>query len=741
MTSAPDLLDRLAHWVGAGALRPLDLALTRFVQEQCGEDDPAVLLAIALVSERNGHGHVCLDLAAALAQPEALLGRLRDDRRQSPEVRAELSGLLQGLGPRDWAERLAGSAAVTDLTPVGWTSAASPPTRSPVAPGAGGFRASEDSASPETFEHALHPPYESRASATPFVLAGATDRPLLYLRRYWDYETRIRQGILERLKRPLALPEDQLRALLDLVFLAQNRADPWPKIACALAARSPFAIITGGPGTGKTTTVVRLLAVLQGLALGQGKPPLRIRLAAPTGKAAARLNESIAGRVAELPFADLKEGERMRAEIPTEVTTLHRLLGPIPDSRHFRHHAGNPLPADLVVVDEASMVDVEMMAKLFDALRPGARLILLGDKDQLASVEAGAVLGDLCQCARGAHYTQETADWLEGVTGARIEAEYVDSDGRPLDQGIAMLRNSYRFKAEGGIGALAELVNEGILDRQTEMDRFGAVRRLFARPLKKKDKDLGRIHEVRLKGEHDPALDALIRKEYGAYFAAITDQDPGDAADAPALDGWARTVLEAYARFQLLTGLRRGAWGVEGLNERVIRVLDVRRPRAGPAQRAVSGDGWGSWFPGRPVLVTRNDYGLRLMNGDIGIALEVPVRREDGSVRRALRRALRVAFPAGDGSGGIRWVLPSRLQAVETAFAMTVHKSQGSEFSHTALVLPEKPNPVLTRELIYTAITRSKQTFTLLYSKDEVLRDALDRQVLRMSGLSAALDA
>ncbi|NEV61225.1 exodeoxyribonuclease V subunit alpha [Thiorhodococcus minor] len=707
-----------------------------------------VLLAIALVSERNGHGHVCLDLAAALAQPEALLGRLRDDARQSPEVRADLAGLLAGLSPRDWAMRLAISSAVTDLIPLGWTSTASPPPRSPLAPGAGGLRAVEDRTSPETLEHAPRPPYELRDSdagwmgaanppdsATPFVLAGSPDRTLLYLRRYWNYETRIRQGILERLGRPSSLPEDKLRKLLDLVFQSQDRADPWPKIACALAARSPFAIITGGPGTGKTTTVVRLLAVLQGLALSQDEPPLRIRLAAPTGKAAARLNESIAGRVAELPFAELPDGERMPAEIPTEVTTLHRLLGPIPDSRHFRHHAGNPLPADLVVVDEASMVDVEMMAKLFDALRPSARLILLGDKDQLASVEAGAVLGDLCQRARAAHYTRETGNWLEQVTGARVAADAVDPGGRPLDQGIAMLRNSYRFKAEGGIGALAELVNEGILDHQVEMDRFGAVRQLFARSAKKTAKKLGLIHEVRLKGEHDPALDALIRKEYGAYFAAIADHDPGDTADAPAIDGWARTVLEAYARFQLLTGLRRGTWGVEGLNARVIAVLGVRRPRAGPAQRGVSGEGWGSWFPGRSVLVTRNDYGLRLMNGDIGITLEVPVRREDGR----LRRALRVAFPAGDGSGGIRWVLPSRLQAVETAFAMTVHKSQGSEFDHTALVLPDKPSPVLTRELIYTAITRSKDSFTLLYRADGVLRDALERQVLRMSGLSAAL--
>ncbi len=239
-------------------------------------------------------------------------------------------------------------------------------------------------------------------------------------------------------------------------------------------------MITGGPGTGKTTTVVRLLALLQALALQQEQPVLRIALAAPTGKAAARLNASIAAQVANLPLAALSHTPKQLADaIPTEVTTLHRLLGPRPDSRRFRHHRSQQLPVDLVVVDEASMVDLEMLAALVDALKPGARLILLGDKDQLASVEAGAILGDLCQQASLGRYQDETAQWLAGVTGYSLDARYLSETGRPLDQAITMLRQSHRFSEQGGIGALARLVNDGQLYGQPVEDRLQALDQLL----------------------------------------------------------------------------------------------------------------------------------------------------------------------------------------------------------------------------------------------------------------------
>ncbi|WP_372614732.1 exodeoxyribonuclease V subunit alpha, partial [Halomonas sp.] len=273
-----------------------------------------------------------------------------------------------------------------------------------------------------------------------------------------------------------AINIDALSQALAALFPATATLD-WQKAACALAARSPFAVITGGPGTGKTTTVVKLLALLQTLALNEGSRALRIRLAAPTGKAAARLNESIAGQVSSLQLDGLatlweaaSAGEcsvdTLRSAIPTQVTTLHRLLGSRPDTRHFRHHAHHPLQLDVLVVDEASMVDVEMMAALLDALPPRAHLVLLGDKDQLASVEAGSVLGDLCARADGGHYTPDTADWLDRATGQRLPADVIDPDGRPLDQAIAMLRVSHRFDAESGIGRLAAAVNGNDTGRQ-----------------------------------------------------------------------------------------------------------------------------------------------------------------------------------------------------------------------------------------------------------------------------------
>ncbi|NBC47132.1 MAG: exodeoxyribonuclease V subunit alpha, partial [Gammaproteobacteria bacterium] len=502
----------------------------------------------------------------------------------------------------------------------------------------------------------------------------------------------------------------------------------WQRIACGLAACHAFFIITGGPGTGKTTTVVRLLAVLQGLAAHAGTNVPRIELAAPTGKAAARLTESIRSEAQKLPDADRTSGG-----IPTQVKTLHRLLGSVPDSRHFRHHSANPLPADVVVVDEASMVDVELMAQLMDALRSDARLVLIGDKDQLSSVEAGAVLGDLCQRAERAHYRPETAEWVHKVTGHPIPPALIDGNGGRLDQAIAMLRKSFRFSEAGGIGALAKAVNTATEPEPEPAQRLHTVLRLFDA---KQDPELGVILRTPLADTNDPAFDELIRAAYESersYLRTIRDQAPGHDADQRAIDYWAEAVLAAQKRFQLLTPLRQGPWGVEGLNQLVIELLRAHAllPDSGGAQ-ATAGTPMGAsprqWFAGRPVLITQNDYGLNLMNGDIGVTLSVP----DGPSTASGRR-LRVAFPSPDG--GVRWVLPSRLQQVETVFAMTVHKSQGSEFTHTALVLPDTSNPVLTRELVYTAITRARERFTLLDSNEAVLGDALMQQVHRVSGL------
>ena len=552
-----------------------------------------------------------------------------------------------------------------------------------------------------------HPPawIAMGEGAAPLVLDGSR----LYLRRYWNHERQVAQAIRERLALPPSAPA-HLREELARLFPGEASPD-WPRIACALAARGAFTVITGGPGTGKTTTVVRLLGLWQTLRLREGERPLRIRLAAPTGKAAARLHASIQGQLARLDV-----DEATRAAIPAQVDTLHRLLGARPDTRRFRHDAAHPLPLDVLVIDEASMVDLEMMSAVLAALPPNARLVLLGDKDQLSSVEAGAVLGDLCRRAETGHYDADTAAWLRDAAGDDVRA-WTSADARALDQQVVMLRQSHRFGADSGIGRLAQAVNAGDMD---------GVRALFASA----PRDIAWI--ARVAGSSDLAELVLhggaarstesgdMLPGYRGYLSVLRDERPSPDAGEEAHAHWARRVLEAFGRFQLLCALRRGAYGTEGLNRQIEEIL----------QRARLIEPLHHWYEGRPVLVTRNDYNLGLMNGDVGIALRVP--GEDGEPR--LRVAFLTSSTDGEEAGSIRFVLPSRLGELETVYAMTVHKSQGSEFDHTALVLPDQASGILTRELLYTGITRARQRFTLVGTPAAVER-ALGQLTLRHSGL------
>ncbi|MCG2593439.1 exodeoxyribonuclease V subunit alpha [Ramlibacter sp. XY19] len=652
------MLEQLARWVEAGWLRDLDQAFAAFLAREAPDADPLLLLAAALASHQLGRGHACLELAATLADAAATLALPPED---SESIEPTPADLLAKVSLKKWQQALAHPRLV----------------------GAG-------------------------AGNTPLVLEGTR----FYLRRYWQHERTVQEAIALRLSQvQKAAPDGRaLRAALDALFrpVANGETD-WQKVACALAARQGFSIVTGGPGTGKTTTVVKLLAVLQHLALGEGGGRLRIRLAAPTGKAAARLNASIAGTVQGLPLAGLPDAETLRAAIPTEVTTVHRLLGSRPDTRHFRHDARNPLPVDVLVLDEASMVDLEMMAAVLLALPAQARLVLLGDKDQLASVEAGAVLGALCRRADAGHYTQVTRDWVLAATGERIPDALLDADGAPLDQAVTKLRKSHRFTTASGIGRLADAVNAGDIAGVRKLERDPPADIAFA-----------------TLGSDDAALRRLVLEgpqSYRHYLEVMGAQQPPLNAQRPAFDAWAAQVLAAYGAFQLLCAVRKGPQGVERLNQRVAAMLH----HAGLLRAA------GGWTLGRPVMVTRNDYALGLMNGDVGITLALP-QEVDGVVDWKLR----VAFAASDGSAGIRWVLPSRLQAVETVFAMTVHKSQGSEFAHAALVLPDRMSRVLTRELVYTGITRAKQRFTLAQAGDAaVLEEAVTRRMERAGGLLA----
>ena len=667
---AEDLLLLLERWVERGWLRALDKAFVAFLHERDPQGDPLVLLAAALTSHQLGHGHVCLDLFETLKEPDFALSLPPEGDVQTGAMLLP-SQLLEALDGEAWCKALQAS---------------------PLVEHAG--RSSADAAS------------------RPLVLSERR----LYLRRYWAYERRIDGALRQRLAMAEATPAD-LPTRLDGLFgrPAQDAPIDWQKLACALATRGAFSIVTGGPGTGKTTTVVRLLALLQAPAVEAGTP-LRIRLAAPTGKAAARLTESISLQVKSLEVDD-----KVRQKIPSDVTTVHRLLGSRPGTRHFRHHAGNRLPLDVLVVDEASMIDLEMMANLLDALPAHARLVLLGDKDQLASVEAGAVLGDLCRDAEAGWYTPQTRNWLEQVSGENLSASGLQQDldsTHPLAQQVVMLRHSRRFGEGSGIGQLSRLVNQQLPREARALLAAGSHADLFALPLK---------------GEQDRAFERLAlegrgteAKGYRHYLEVLRDQRPDTESglEDPCWAVWAGNVLQAFEAFQVLCAVRKGPWGVEGLNERITGALFARK--------LIDGDR--HWYEGRPVLMTRNDYGLGLMNGDIGIALTLP--EGDGQARR---HVLRVAFARNDGQGGIRFVLPSRLNDVETVYATTVHKSQGSEFSHTALVLPEALNPVLTKELIYTGITRAKHWFSLIEPRAGVFEEAVQRKVKRLSGLMLGL--
>jgi len=671
LSRAEDLMLLLTHWVERGWLRALDKAFVGFLHELAPQDDPLVLLAAALTSHQLGHGHVCLDLFETLKEPDFALSLPPEGDAQSGALLLP-SQLLEGLDGAHWCKVLAASELVALAVDGG-----------------------------------------ESAQQRPLVLSGKR----LYLRRYWAYERRIDNALRQRLATQEATPSDLAERLTELfgVAKAQGVID-WQKLACALATRGAFSIVTGGPGTGKTTTVVRLLALLQGPAVEAGKP-LRIRLAAPTGKAAARLTESISQQVRSLEVSS-----EVRERIPSDVTTVHRLLGSRPGTRHFRHHAGNLLPLDVLVVDEASMIDLEMMANLLDALPAHARLVLLGDKDQLASVEAGAVLGDLCRDAEAGWYSPQTRQWLESISGEDLGVSglHQDDNGEhPLAQQVVMLRHSRRFGEGSGIGQLARWVNQ----QQPE-----AARKLLA------DGNHQDLFCLNLKGEHDRALERVLLEGQGEgpqgyrhYLTLLRSQRPSNdcALTDPRWSQWARAVLEAFDAFQLLCAVRKGPWGVEGLNQRITAALLKARLIDSDQQ----------WYEGRPVLMTRNDYGLGLMNGDIGIALKLPELEGPD----AGKQVLRVAFPRNDGQGGVRFVLPSRLNDVETVYAMTVHKSQGSEFAHTALILPDALNPVLTKELIYTGITRAKHWFSLIEPRPGVFEEAVRRKVKRLSGLMLEL--
>ncbi|MFK4754098.1 exodeoxyribonuclease V subunit alpha [Oceanobacter antarcticus] len=635
LTARTSLSPLLARLRDSGRLREIDQQLSRQLLEYEGQCPPeqaqALYLAAALVSVVLGRGQVCLPL----------------DHAPLPELAASWPVIEHW---RDWLRSCQG---------CWWC--------------------------PCDDETLVADAYQGQ----PLVLEQrqAAGKPVLrvYLARYFFYQSGLEQQIKGRLdlSAEQSVQQPDLRQALTTLFPRQlDGQHDWQAMAATTACLQHFSVITGGPGTGKTTTVTRLLSALLTL-----QPSLRIALAAPTGKAAARMTESIRA-------AKLRGGIAMAERIPDVSFTLHRLLGWHPGG--FRFGPQRHLPYDCVVVDESSMIDLAMMYQLLSALAPTARLVLLGDKDQLASVEAGSVLADLCD-AGAVHWPDtdfgQQVESLCGYNPALGRPDSVaDDTHHPMVNAVVQLQISHRFDANSGIGQLAAATNCGDVAAALNMfPRYDDIE-LLLHPLDASEPVSG----------SQPWQDVLI-EGYRHYCEAVA------AADS-------QRMLAAFNDFQVLVATRQGPFGVELINARIEELLT----RAGLLKRTFDS----LWYPGRPVLVTRNDYDLGLFNGDVGVTVA------DAS------GALRVVFQTADG--GVRQLLPSRLPSHETSFAMTVHKSQGSEFRAVQLLLPPVWQAVITRELVYTAITRAREHFVLLTSQS-CWQQGLASRVERASGLRDAL--
>jgi len=708
------LLDVLRELASKGAIRQLDYQFARFISQQASCSQEEIGFIAGVVSHELGKGHICIQLK----QPHG-----------------ELVDIAAMLG-------LYGEAALTlnqRLIQIDW-------------------HALLDSTS--LVGKAL-------GSANPLMFDGTR----LYLQRYWNYEV-VLASTLNRLSAPVELTQQQKGALTEtlshlfarsyqylfsaliklnesgkgsevlrqqlvcdhLDIVAEGELDwssiddlltratkvsdlnslntlvpnsvclNWQKVAAAVALSRRFAVISGGPGTGKTTTVTKLLSAMVEQSMGIGETPT-IKLVAPTGKAAARLTESIGKAIEQLPLSP-----EVKSNIPTESSTLHRLLGAIPNRAEFRHHRGNPLHLDILVVDEASMVDLPMMYKLVDALPEHARVILLGDKDQLASVEAGAVLGDICSFNQ-VGYSPNQGKLISQLTGfsylpASPQGNQINHP--EVADSLCMLQKSYRFDARSGIGQLAKAINSGFAQHVDKVLASGFTD-IENHPLSSDSYNL--------------MLKTLV-SEYGRYLSRMSGGTTNPTGAMESQEQKAKAALDLFSECRLLCAIREGDFGVSGLNHRIEKALAARR-------LITTNDEL--WYHGRPVMVTRNDHGLGLYNGDIGICMLDNRTPEEGGDETP---RLKVYFELPDGS--VKSILPSRVPEHETAYAMTIHKSQGSEFDLTLMILPPDFTPILTRELIYTGITRAKNRL-MMFCDQSVLKRGVKVRTTRNSGLVSRL--
>ena len=614
--------NNITHLIETGYLSEIDVHFGRFITGLDKNDNPDIFIAAALVSRATGDGDGYLDLNSITRKP--ILSDINGENRfKSPQL-------------SEWLKTL---------------------SQSRVVGRPGEFR--------------------------PLIL---DEKNRLYLYRYWDYENRLSNTIKSRIKEDIqGIDRSILKDSLNRLF-PNNGTDEfnWHKVAGVIAAFKKFCVITGGPGTGKTFTTAKILALLLEL---YRKDKLSILLAAPTGKAAARIGESIKAAKKTLNCSD-----DIIDAIPSEAYTIHRMLKTIPGSPYFYHNAENPLTADIVVVDEVSMVDLALMSKLISAVKNDARIILIGDRDQLASVEAGFVMADICDRSNIHVFSECFYRQFEKLTQCKMEVSSKKLKGNPgLYDCMVVLKKSYRFADTSGIGECSRAVNNGKFD-----ETFSIL---------KSNPD--QIDWKKISGPNDLSM-ALPKEVINGYSDYLNCRDPHRA-------------LELFNRFRILCAVKFGVLGVIEINRLTEGILN--------RNDLIELDNLSTypWYRGRPVLISRNDYNLELFNGDIGITMPEPDSKS---------KNLYVYFSGI--SGKLRRFLPHRLPEHETAYAMTVHKSQGSEFEKVLLILPDQDYPVLTRELLYTGITRAKNHISI-WGKEEIIKTTILRKINRNSGLKDAL--
>lgn len=642
-----ELREQLGALHAVGMVRDIDYYLADTLARCYGDPDPAVLLAVVLASRRIADGHICLDLAS--------------------------------IAGRSWHEVVRAQTDSTAVCPENL-----------VLPALDAWLAALK-ASPLCGQ--------TGDDARPLILTQADgNRPRLYLRRYFQYEQRVARKLLQ-LASPLPTPAVGRRLWLALQACFPHTEDGAhlnQRAAAQAALERRLLIIAGGPGTGKTHTLARLLVLLTGQDAG---PPPVIRMAAPTGKAAMRMRESIREAKKQMALDDARA-----SLIPEDACTLHRLLGAIPRSPHFRHDAAHPLPADLVIIDEASMIALPLMAKLLDALGDKTRLIMLGDHRQLASVEPGAVLGDICEASRRA-------------------------SGTAFGDVLVELTHSRRFDPQGPIGQVSRALEAAGGAADPDGSRAWAlVQALGTAPPADGVQFVACETPESLWDPGGAPIQPLRKMLYARYRAFLGASGVGDA-------------FAALRQFRLLCAMRHGPHGVFALNRIVEQVLAGRDPSenvsSGPARPNRRLNPSGLFYDHRLIIITRNDYTLGLFNGDIGIILPASAAQDGENPSGRL-----VAwFETGGREGktdGFRAVPCHMLPEHETAFALTIHKAQGSQFRDVLIMLPPQDNPVLTRELLYTGLTRCEQS-AWLWCPEAVFKQAAVRATQRASGLSEAL--